>query len=145
MPHTVRPKAKPQTKLKRAAHRPTKFTPELGEKICELVACGCLMKDAARHYGIRPETVCRWALKHEAFREAYEMARVQRTEIWAEECIEIADDATGDYTTDQHGARVFNPENVHRARLRIEARKWQMARLDPRLWGDHQQISLKGG
>jgi terminase small subunit-like protein len=143
MPCTDRPKADAPTKPKRAAHRPSKFTPELGEKICELVSCGWLMKDAARHFGIPPETVCRWVVKHEAFRAAYEVARAQRTEIWAEEIIEIADDATRDYTTDQQGNRVFNHESVHRARLRIEARKWQMARLDPRLWGDRQQIDMK--
>jgi hypothetical protein len=32
---------------------------------------------------------------------------------------------------------------VHRARLRIDARKWQMVRLDPRLWGDRQQLDVK--
>jgi hypothetical protein len=56
MPRTAHSKAKPPTKPKRPAHRPTKFTPELGEKICELIACGSLMKDAARHVGIPPET-----------------------------------------------------------------------------------------
>jgi hypothetical protein len=75
MPRTAHSKAKPPTKPKRPAHRPTKFTPELGEKICELIACGSLMKDAARHVGIPPETVCRWAIKHEGFREGYAVAR----------------------------------------------------------------------
>jgi hypothetical protein len=73
-----------------------------------------------------------------------QLARAQRTEIWAEECIEIADDATRDYTTDKHGNRVFNHESVHRARLRIEARQWQMTRLDPRLWRDRQKMGVKG-
>ena len=144
MPHTVRPKAAPPTKPKRAAHRPTKFTPDLGEKICELIACGWLMKDAARHFGIPPETVCRWVVKHEAFREAYAVARAQRTEIWAEECIEIADDAARDYKINKNGNLVFNPENVHRAKLRIDARRWQMVRLDPQLWGERQQIGQNG-
>src|ERR1051326_1936576 len=143
MPCSVRPKAKTCATSKRPAHRPTKFTPELGENICELIACGSLMKDAARHFGIPPETVCRWVVKHEAFREAYAVARAQRSEFWGEEIIEIADDATRDYTTDEHGNCVFNVENVHRAKLRIDARKWQMARLDPRLWGDRQQIDLR--
>src|SRR6185312_10407776 len=75
MPCTAHPGAKPPNKPKRAAHRPTKFTPELGEKICELIACGSLMKDAARHVGIPPETVCRWVIKHEGFREGYAVAR----------------------------------------------------------------------
>jgi hypothetical protein len=143
MPCTAHLGAKPPNKPKRAAHRPTKFTPELGENICELIACGWLMKDAARHFGIPPETVCRWVVRHEGFREAYAAARAQRTEIWGEEIIAIADDAMGDYTTDEHGNCVFNVENVHRARLRIDARRWQMVRLDPRLWGDRQQIDLR--
>ena len=137
----VRPKTRATSK--RPAHRPTKFSAELAEKICELVACGWLMKDAARHFGIPPETVCRWVVRHEDFRQAYTVARAQRTEIWAEECIEVADDGSRDYTTDKHGRRIFDSENVHRARLRIDARKWQMARLDPRLWGDRQQVDLK--
>ena len=143
MPHAVRPKAKPPNKSKRAAHRPTKFSAELGEEICELVASGWLMKHAARNFGIPPETVCRWVVRHEAFREAYAVARTQRSEFWGEEIIEIADDATRDYTTDEHGNCVFNVENVHRARLRIDARRWQMVRLDPRLWGDRQLIDLR--
>jgi len=32
---------------------------------------------------------------------------------------------------------------VHRARLRIETRKWIMARLDPRLWGNRPEIRVK--
>ena len=143
MPCTAHPKANPPNKPKRAAHRPTKFTPELGENICELIACGWLMKDAARHFGIPPETVCRWVVKHEAFREVYAVARGQHTEIWAEEIIEIADDASRDYTADKHGKRIFNSESVHRAKLRIEGRKWIMARLDPRLWGNRPEIRVK--
>ena len=143
MPHALRPRPRCPAESKRPAHRPTKFTPELGEKICELIACGWLMKDAAGHLGIPAETVCRWVVKHETFRETYAVARGQRTEIWAEEIIEIADDAARDYTTDKHGHFIFDSENVHRARLQIELRKWQMARLDPRLWGDRQQIDVR--
>jgi hypothetical protein len=32
---------------------------------------------------------------------------------------------------------------VHRAQLRIEARKWIMVNLDPRLWGDRQEIGSR--
>ena len=96
MPSTAHSKAKPPNKPKRPAHRPTKFTPELGEEIGALIASGWLMKDAARHFGIPPETVCRWVIKHEAFREAYAVARAERAYFWLEQCIEIADDATAE-------------------------------------------------
>ena len=143
MQRTVRAKAKGPFKRKRPAHRPTKFTPELGETICELIACGSLMKDAAREVGIPPETVCRWVAKHEDFREAYATARVLRTEVWAEELVEIADDASHDYRIDQEGNCIFDAENVHRARLRIDTLKWQLVRLDPRLWGNRRTIHVR--
>ena len=143
MPHTIRPKDKGPAKPKRPAHRPTKFTPELGNKICELIACGSLMKDAARHFGIPPETVSRWRVKHADFREAYRAARVLRTEVWAERCVEIADDASRDYTIGMDGNPVLNTENLHWARLQINARRWQMVRLDRRVWGHRQEIHVK--
>jgi hypothetical protein len=91
MPQAVHPKANPPTKPKRPAHRPTKYTLELGEEIGALIASGWLMKDAARRFGISPETVCRWAMRHGAFREAYAVARAERAQFWLEQCIEIAD------------------------------------------------------
>jgi hypothetical protein len=30
-----------------------------------------------------------------------------------------------------------------RSKLRIEARQWVMARLDPQLWGDRQEVHVK--
>ena len=101
-----------------------------------------MVDEGRRHFGIAPETVCRWRLKHADFREAYTLARRLRTEVWAEECIEIADDASGDYTIDKHGHPIVNTENVDRTRLRIDARKWQMARLDPQRWGNRQEIRV---
>src|ERR1700757_1664450 len=80
MPGT-RPNAKRATKPRRPAHRPTKFTADLAERICELVALGWFMKDAARQFGIPPETVCRWVAKHEDFRRAYEQARRGAAEL----------------------------------------------------------------
>jgi hypothetical protein len=133
MPRTTRPNAKRATKPRRPAHRPTKFTAKLAEKICELVALGWFMKDAARHYGIPPETVCRWVAKHEDFRRAYEQARRQRTVVWEEQCIEIAENATSDYTTDKDGSPVLNQENLHLAQQRLYALHRQIVRFDPSL------------
>src|ERR1051325_11807117 len=106
MKRSIRPKAKGPAKPKRPAHRPTKFTPELGEQICELVACGWLMKDAARHFGIAPATVCRWRLKHDDFRTLYEQARLDRLDPWAEEMIDLADGHSPDSQATGNGKRV---------------------------------------
>jgi len=88
--------------------------------------------------------VARWNVERPEFREAYEDARATRTLVWAEECVDIVDDATGDYANNpKTGKLEFNRENVHRAKLRVEERHWQMTRLDPRLWGDRQQIDVR--
>jgi len=71
--------------------------------------------------------------KHEDFRRAYERARRQRTMVWEEQCIEIADNATSVSTTDKDGSRVFNQKHLHRAKQRLYALRRQVARFDPSL------------
>ena len=43
----------------------------------------------------------------------------------------------------KNGRLVPNKELVLRSKLRIEARQWQMARLQPQQWGDRQRIDIK--
>jgi terminase small subunit-like protein len=142
MPRAVRSKATRSAKPKRPAHRPTKFTPELGEKICELIACGWLMKDAARHFDVAPETVCRWRLKHDDFRALYEQARLDRLDTWSEEMIDIADDRDGDYEVAANGKAISAKEAVLRSRLKIASRQWLIARQMPQQWGDRQEVDV---
>jgi len=136
-----RPKAK--TKPKRPAGRPPRFTPELAAKICGLIATGSTLRAAAKACGVGWRTVARWNVEHPEFRAAYEQARETRTLVWAEECIDIVDDARGDYVENSKtGKPEFNRENVHRAKLRVDERHWQMARLDPRLWSDRSSVDV---
>ena len=51
----------------------------------------------------------------------YAHAMEQRGVFYADECIEIADDVTGD---------------PQRDRLRIDARKWYASKLNPKVLGD---------
>jgi hypothetical protein len=48
----------------------------------------------------------------------------------------IADDTSGDFIINEHGERVVDHENINRARLKIDARKWLMSKLHPRRYGD---------
>lgn len=58
-----------------------------------------------------------------------------RIVLYADEIIEIADNATGDYTIDKNGKVHINFDNIARAKLRIDARKWHVARMTPRKYG----------
>jgi hypothetical protein len=70
-------------------------------------------------------------------------ARETRTDLLAEQCLDIADDGGQDWQEDSKGKQKLDPEAVLRSRLPVDARQWQMARLDPRLWGDRQQVDVK--
>jgi terminase small subunit-like protein len=135
--------AKIPAKPKRPVGRPTRYTPELAARICGVIATGSTLRAAAKACGVGWRTAARWNVERPEFRAAYEQARETRTLVWGEEIIEIADDLKGDYRQRRDGKTVQNKESVLRSKLRIEARQWVMARLDPRLWGDRQQIDVK--
>lgn len=59
-----------------------------------------------------------------------------QVEYWAHEIIEIADDASGDFVINERGERIVEHENINRARLKIDARKWLMSKLHPQRYGD---------
>src|SRR5215472_1143646 len=89
--------AKLSDNSERPVGRPARFTPELATRVCGLIATGSTLRAAAKSCGVGWRTVARWNVDRPEFREAYEDARATRTLVWAEECVEIVDDATGDY------------------------------------------------
>jgi terminase small subunit-like protein len=86
-------------KPRRRVGRPARYTPELAARICGLIATGSTLRAAAKACGISWRTVARWNVERPEFRAAYEQARETRTLLWAEECIDIVDNAQGDYVT----------------------------------------------
>lgn len=66
-------------------------------------------------------TVFRWLAEDPVFARRYALARQAQADALFEEILEIADSDDGD---------------VPRARLKIDTRKWLVARLAPRRYGD---------
>ena len=85
-------------------------------------------------------TVCRWLANNEAFRKQYAYAREAQAEALFDESIDIADDGSNDYVTkkrpDGSEFEAFDHEHVQRSRLRIDTRKWMVAKLAPKKYGD---------
>jgi hypothetical protein len=105
---------------------------------------GATLRAAAKACGIGWRTVTRWNVERPGFREVYEDARRMRTLVWAEQCLDIADDSSRDHVKNlKTGELEFNRKSVHKARLRIQQRQWQMSRRHPVEWGDRQQIDVK--
>lgn len=111
--------------VKPAIGRPSKFTKELADKICECLANGdSLRKICADGNMPAGSTVWLWLSENKAFSEQYARAREKQAEFYADEIIEIADSV------------IAAAEEVAKARLQIDARKWHASKLAPKKYGD---------
>jgi hypothetical protein len=66
---------------------------------------------------------------------------------WAEEIVEIADDATNDWMdrkSGEHTIAVADTEHINRSRLRIDTRKWLMSKLAPKRYGERVEQVMSG-
>ena len=108
--------------------RPSIFTDELANEVCERVSLGrslrsvCLDKDMPAM-----STIMDWLNHNEDFSEQYRRACEDRETTHFEEMLTIADEVL--------------PETaeVARAKLRIDTRKWVLARMNPKKYSDKQQ------
>src|SRR5262249_49056706 len=113
------------------------YSPELADQICALVAEG----NSLRVITEKPGMPCRrvvlyWLYDHQDFRDKYEIARMLQAEYLAHEILEIADNSSGDFIINEHGEQVVDHENINRARLRVDTRKWLLSKLLPKKYGD---------
>jgi hypothetical protein len=127
--------------------RPSKYSDGLAEEICGLLAEGQSLAEICRRGDMPSQrTVYRWLAADEGFRQRYAQARETQADRFADEILEIADDGTNDWMERQQGdetTRVADHEHIQRSRLRVDARKWLMAKLAPKKYGD--AVALTGG
>jgi hypothetical protein len=89
--------------------------------------------------------VFRWLAAHKEFRDQYARAREARADAMAEEILEISDDDSDDAIIDpETGSTRLNTEFVARSRLKVDTRKWLMARMAPKVYGDKVSQEISG-
>ena len=131
---------------KKQAGRPSDYTEELGAEICRRIAIGETLTKICRPKTMPDRsTVWRWTEGNPDFRNALARAREVQSWSWADEAIDIADGAgrkaKGMPGTGEAGAK------VQAEKLRIDARKWLIAKLNPKQFGEKitQEISGPDG
>lgn len=136
----------PPKKTPKKNGRPSKYTDKLADEICQMIAQGQSVRSiCAKKDMISMQTFFRWRRENEKFREQYARACEERSYAYAEDIIEIADNATNDYMEKLEGdGYIFNSENVQRSRLRIDTRKWLMSKLNPKVYGDKLDMTTNG-
>lgn len=101
--------------------RPSSFSEEIADDICQRIADGKSLRSICSHEGMPSrESVRRWLADNENFRGQYARAREEQADYYADEIIEIADLA----------------EDPQKARVQIDARKWKASKMAPKKYGD---------
>jgi hypothetical protein len=135
--------------MPRKRGRPSSYTDALAVKICRRIAEGESLRKVCLDSDMPDKmTVLRWLANFEEkaeFRAQYARAREMQADALFDEALEIADDASGDWTTTEDGKKVLDHEHVQRSRLRVDTRKWAAGKLAPKRYGDKIQHTGDGG
>ena len=124
-----------------AGGRPSSFTQEMADLICERLADGeslraiCSSEDMPNR-----ATVFRWLASNDQFSDQYARAREEQAECLADEIVAISDEAEAAVKHEGEEVRlVMDATAIARNRLRVDARKWVASKLKPKKYGDRVQ------
>jgi hypothetical protein len=132
------------------AGRPTDYTPELADKICEQLIMGFSLRTVCKDDSMPcVSTVFSWLRTKPEFLKQYEKSKEEQADALAEDMLDIADDGTNDWMEkhDKDGHNIgwqVNGEHVQRSRLRLDTRKWIASKLKPKKYGDKVDMNVGG-
>ena len=104
-----------------AGGRPTIYSEELATKICKRIAEGESVRRIALDDDMpNASTIHAWVLDNEEFSKQYDRAKSIGAEVESDEMDEIA----------------IEEQDVQRAKLRIDTKKWNLSKKLPKRFGD---------
>lgn len=124
--------------------RPTKYTPEIADKICAELALGNSLRTVCTADDMPAmSSVFLWLREHKTFSEQYARAKEESADALFEETQDIADDSL-----DLALSAADNPKLagslVQAQRLRVDTRKWMMSKMKPKKYGDKLDLTSDG-
>jgi hypothetical protein len=126
-----------KSKTTKKQGRPSKYTKEIGEKIClQLLEGKSLRKICDAPEMPSKRTVCKWLVTdmHEGFRHQYAHARAFQAQLEFDEIKEITD-AEPRYIIDDKGVKRVDTGFIQLQRLRADKRQWRASKLAPKVFG----------
>lgn len=129
--------------------RPSDFTPEIADAICERLSKGEPLAHICRDETMPAvRTVSDWKKAHADFSADFARAREEGFDAIAAECLDIADDVSRDdkwIGTESGDERVVpDTEWISRSKLRVETRLKLLAKWDPKRYGEKLQQEITG-
>lgn len=127
--------------------RPSSYTEDIAETICERLANGESLVKICKDENIPSQpTIYSWLDKFPDFLKRYTRARRDQAEFLANEIIEIADEKPVRQFPSPDGGmdEGVDAAGVQRNKLRVDARKWYAAKVLPEKYGDKLDLNVSG-
>lgn len=136
------------TKKPNPVGRPSDHTQEKADELCNYLSQGESLRTVCKRKNMPSgATVFKWMRENEDFLKQYEKAKQESSDAMAEDVLDIADEKGENETiVNDNGEVVSVPfkEDVQRSRLRVDTRKWLMAKMKPKKYGDSLDLTSKG-
>lgn len=137
-------------KVSKISALPTTFSEEVFTTICHRLAEGETLSAICRDEDMpHRSNVHMWLIKDEELHDRYMRAREIQAEVYVDQIMDIADDSRNDYmlvkNADGSEREVVDHENIQRARLRIDARKWVAGKAKPKKYGESKHLDVEQG
>jgi hypothetical protein len=114
----------------------------LFKKIIAEIEQGSSLRAALRKYApLRMSTFQNWLDKDKSKQDRYVRATQLRAEAIFEDILSIADENYKDTYVDENGIERTDHDVVQRAKLRIDSRKWMLAKMQPTKYGDKLDVT----
>jgi hypothetical protein len=127
----------------RIAGPPKLRTRENAEMVCTMIGEGFTVRQVAHKLGCSSGNITDWRLDDDEFAAQYARAMDVRVDRFADELVEISDDASNDWM-EREGRQVIDHEHVQRSRLRVDTRKWLMSKMAPKKYGERLGVDVDG-
>jgi transposase len=116
------------------------FSQEVADRVCERLAQGHSLRQAAEAEGVHNSTVMQWARDNDAFAKQYARAREIGYDLDFEQLEELAAEPppqTASGSTDAGW--------VQWKRLQIDTKKWALSKKAPKKYGDKVETTHQVG
>ncbi len=122
------------------------FTPSeiemMFRKVVKAIENGASLRSALKLPGTpSSSTFTKWCDNDEKMARRYARATQKRAEVIFEDILNIADENYKDTYVDENGAERADYDVIARARLRVDARKWVLAKMHPTKYGDKLDVT----
>lgn len=126
-------------KEKKKVGRPTTYTKELADLICERLALGESIRTVCKGKDMPAiSSVFKWFREHEGFSEQYARAKEESADAMFEDIQDISDEGID---VIKKGAAKKSGALAQIVRLKVDTRKWMMSKMKPKKYGEKLDLT----